>query len=166
MLGDRPAVLAVQPRDHAQHQSSGMPQRLVTSEPRRDPVDHRAKLRPPPIRVYAMSRGGRGNFRCVHKLRTMPRSPPLSAQTRQTTKVTIYGCRAKRQRHPGLRPRDGAIGDLLTPAMATGRPLRAPLQAMRRRPDPHRPHRRRPIRRRHAAPPAAARLAATPTVPD
>jgi hypothetical protein len=30
-----------------------------------------------------MSRGDRGIFRCVHKLRTMPRSPRLPAQTRQ-----------------------------------------------------------------------------------
>ena len=29
-----------------------------------------------------MNRGGRGIFRCIHKLRTMPRSPPLPAQTR------------------------------------------------------------------------------------
>ena len=42
-------------------------------EPRRDPVDHRAELGPPPIRVYAVSRGDRGSSRCPHKLRTMPR---------------------------------------------------------------------------------------------
>ena len=30
-----------------------------------------------------MSRGDRGVFRCLHKLRTMPRSPRLPAQTRQ-----------------------------------------------------------------------------------
>ena len=48
-----------------------------------------AVTRPPPIRVYAMSRGDRGIFSCLHKLRTMPRSPPLPAQTRPTTQVEL-----------------------------------------------------------------------------
>jgi hypothetical protein len=56
---------------------SGMPQRLIPGKPRRDPLDHCAELGPPPIRGYAMSRGGRGKFRCIHKPRTMPR-PLLS----------------------------------------------------------------------------------------
>jgi len=43
-----------------------------------------------------VSHGDRGNFRCLHKPRTMPRSPPLPAQTRHTTKITIYGCSKKR----------------------------------------------------------------------
>jgi hypothetical protein len=60
-----------------------MPQRLVTTETRRDAIQHRRELSPPPMRVYAMSRGDRGVFRCCHKLRTMPRSPRLPAQTRQ-----------------------------------------------------------------------------------
>ena len=63
--------------------SAACRKRLVPGKPRRDPVDHRRELRPPPIRVYAMSRGDRGVFSCLHKLRTMPRSPPLPAQTRQ-----------------------------------------------------------------------------------
>jgi len=72
-----------------------MPQRFIPGKPRSDPVDHRAELGPPPIGVYAMSRGDRGSFRCLHKPRTMPRSPPLPAQTRHTTKITIYGCSTK-----------------------------------------------------------------------
>src|SRR6187200_3667915 len=92
VLGDRPTVLAIQTRHHAQHQARRVTQRLVAGKPRRDPIDHRAKLNPPPIRVYAVSHGDRGNFRCLHKPRTMPRSPPLPAQTRHTTKITIYGC--------------------------------------------------------------------------
>jgi hypothetical protein len=43
-----------------------------------------------------MSRGDRGVFRCVHKLRTMPRSPPLPAQTRQNTRIPNYGCSTSR----------------------------------------------------------------------
>jgi len=39
-----------------------------------------------------MSRGDRGQFWSLHKPRTMPRSPPLPAQTRPTTAVTNYGC--------------------------------------------------------------------------
>ena len=74
-----------------------MAQRLVAGKPRSDPIDHRAKLGPPPIRVYAVSSGDRGNFRCLHKPRTMPRSPPLPAQTRHTTKITIYGCSTSRR---------------------------------------------------------------------
>ena len=59
MLGDRPAVLAIQARKHPQHQPGGMPQRLVPSETWRDPVDHRAERCRPTIRVYAMRRGHR-----------------------------------------------------------------------------------------------------------
>src|SRR6185369_17919801 len=87
-----PAILAVQARDRAKHQLGGMSQRLITGKTRRDPFDHRRELRPPPIRVYAVSRGDRGNFSCLHKHRTMPRSPPLPAQTRPTTQVTNYCC--------------------------------------------------------------------------
>ena len=62
VFGDRPAILAVQARDHPSHQLGGMAQRFVAGKTRRDPVDHRRELRPPPIRVYAMSRGDRGQF--------------------------------------------------------------------------------------------------------
>src|SRR4029077_197847 len=97
-FGDRPAILAVQPRNHPEHQLTGMAQGFITGKSRRDPVDHRRELGPPPIRVYAMSRGDRGIFRCVHKLRTMPRSPPLPAQTRQKTRIPNYGCSTRRLR--------------------------------------------------------------------
>jgi hypothetical protein len=83
MLGDRPAILAIQARDHPGHQLARMAQRLVPGKTRRDPIQHRRELRLPPIRVYAMSRGDGGIFRCLHKLRTMPRSPRLPAPTRQ-----------------------------------------------------------------------------------
>jgi hypothetical protein len=74
-----------------------MPQRLAAGETRRDPVDHCRELHLPPIWVYAMSRGDRSIFGCLHKPRTMPRSPLLPAQTRQhqqsrTTAAVI--CRA------------------------------------------------------------------------
>ena len=62
VLGDGPAILAVQTRDHPGHQLSGMAQRFVAAKAWRDPIDHRRELRPPPRTVYAMSRGGRGNF--------------------------------------------------------------------------------------------------------
>ncbi|PHO24129.1 hypothetical protein B6F28_21205 [Mycobacterium tuberculosis variant bovis] len=60
MLGDGPAILAVQARNHPGHEFTGMAQRLVPGETRRDPIQHRRELRLPPIRVYAMSRGDRG----------------------------------------------------------------------------------------------------------
>ena len=76
VLGDGPAILAVQARDHPSHQLAGMPKRFVATKSRRDAIQDRRELRVPPIRVYAMSRGDRGIFGCLHKLRTMPRSPP------------------------------------------------------------------------------------------
>jgi hypothetical protein len=92
VLGDRPAILAVQPRDHPRHEFCGMPQRFVAGETRRDPINHRRELSPPPINVYAMSRGDRGQLWIRHKPITMPRSPPLPAQTRPTTPGANYGC--------------------------------------------------------------------------
>ena len=92
VLGDRPAILAIQPRDHPEHQLGRMPQRLIPGKTRRDPINHRRELSPPPIRVYAMGRGDRGQFWSLHKPRTLPRSPPLPVKTRQTTTVTNYGC--------------------------------------------------------------------------
>src|SRR4029453_1345425 len=62
----------------------------ITGKTRGDPVDHRRDLRPPPIRVYAVSRGDRGNLSSLHKHRTMPRSPPLPPHTRPTTQATKY----------------------------------------------------------------------------
>lgn len=76
VLGDRPAILAIQTRDHARHQLTGMTQRLMAGEPRRDPIQHSGELGPPPVRVYAGNRGDRGILRSCHKLTTMPRSPP------------------------------------------------------------------------------------------
>ena len=57
VLGDRPAILAVQARDHPGHQCTGMAQQFVTGKTRRDAIQNRRELRLPPIRVYAMSRG-------------------------------------------------------------------------------------------------------------
>src|ERR1700681_3210393 len=88
-LGQRPAILAPQIRDQPQHQRTRVTQGLTPGEPRRDPVHNLIESRLPSINVYAMNRGGRGNFRCLHKLRTMPRSPPQPAQTRRHP---IYGC--------------------------------------------------------------------------
>ena len=92
VLGDGPAILAVQARDHPQDELAGMPQGFVAGESRRNPVDHRRVLGPPPIGVYAVNRGDRGQFYCLHKHRTMPRSPPRAAQTRPEPPAPIYGC--------------------------------------------------------------------------
>src|SRR6476659_4107908 len=92
VLGDRPAILAILPRDHPAHQLGRMPQRLIPGKSLRDRNNHRRELSPPPIRVYAMGRGDRGQFWSLHKPRTLPRSPPLPVKTRQTTTVTNYGC--------------------------------------------------------------------------
>jgi len=46
----------------------------------------------PSVRVYAVNRGDRGVFGCLHKLWTMPRSPLWPAQTRRVPPVPIYGC--------------------------------------------------------------------------
>jgi hypothetical protein len=54
VLGDRPAVLAFQPRQHPQHQPACVPQRLIRREARRDPIDHRAVRHPPPVRIYPL----------------------------------------------------------------------------------------------------------------
>src|SRR6478736_7796150 len=97
MLGDGPAILAVQPRDHPSHQFTGTPKWFVATKSWRDAIQDRRELRAPPIRVYAMSRGDRGVFRCIHKLRTMPRSPPLPAQTRQKPRIPNYGCSTSRR---------------------------------------------------------------------
>ena len=48
------------PGDHPQDELTGMPQGFVTGEARRDPVEHRRVLGPPPIGVYAVNRGDRG----------------------------------------------------------------------------------------------------------
>jgi len=60
LLRDRPAVLAVQPGQHPEHQSARVPQRLVPRKPRLDTIQHRAVRHPPTRRIYAMSRGHRG----------------------------------------------------------------------------------------------------------
>src|SRR6476660_9945799 len=78
-----------------------MAQVFVTGKPRRDPINHRRELSPPPIRVYAMGRGDRGQFWSLHKPRTLPRSPPLPVKTRQTTTVTNYGCSTSSTRVEG-----------------------------------------------------------------
>jgi hypothetical protein len=51
MLGDGPAILAVQTRDHPGHQFTGMAQGLVTTKARRDAIQDRRELRLPPDRV-------------------------------------------------------------------------------------------------------------------
>ena len=77
-------------RHHRQDELTGMPQGFVTGEARRDPLEHRRVLGPPPIGVYAMNRGDRGQFYCLHKHRTMPRSPLWPAQTRPEPLAPIY----------------------------------------------------------------------------
>jgi hypothetical protein len=103
MLGDRPAILTIQPGQHAQHQPGGVPQRLVAGEARLNPVQHRAERLMPPDRIYAMSRGHRGETVVPHKHRTLARWPPHLQQKRRptsasTSKITIYGCSTRR--HP------------------------------------------------------------------
>jgi hypothetical protein len=41
VLSDRPTVLAIQTRQHAQHQARRVAQRLVAGKTRRDPIDAR-----------------------------------------------------------------------------------------------------------------------------
>ena len=88
-FGQCPAVLTAQIRKQTQHQRARVPQRLTPGEPRRDPIQHLVEARTPPIDVYAMSRGDRSVFCCLHKLRRMLRSPPRTAQTRR--RASIYG---------------------------------------------------------------------------
>lgn len=57
MLGDRPAVLALQRRDKPRAQVRRTSQRLTPGEPARDPSQRGPELRTPPISVYAVSRG-------------------------------------------------------------------------------------------------------------
>jgi hypothetical protein len=83
MLGDRPAVLAIQPGQHPQHQRGRMPHRLVTSEPPRDPIKHRAERRLPPARIYAVRRGHRGVLVAPHKKRMLA---PVAAQIEAATR--------------------------------------------------------------------------------
>ena len=67
VLGDGPAIFAVQASNHPGQQLARMPQRLGAGGSRRDPIQDRRELRLPPIRVYAMNRGDRGIFYCLHK---------------------------------------------------------------------------------------------------
>jgi hypothetical protein len=73
VLGDRPAVLAVQPGQQPQHQPGRVPQRLVTGEPRRDAINHRAERRPPTVRIYPVCHGYRGVSVVPHKHRMIAR---------------------------------------------------------------------------------------------
>ena len=108
VLGDRPAVLAVQPRHHALDQPGGMPQRLVAGEPRRDQIDHLGERSLPPINRYAVCRGHRRGVFCPHKQPMLTRWPHPHPMTRRTDQpsshatpgapVTIYDCRTRRER--------------------------------------------------------------------
>jgi len=69
MLGDRPAVLAIQAGQQPEHQRPGMPQRLAPGEPRRDPIQQRAEPIRPAVRIYPGSRGQRGVRCCLHNHR-------------------------------------------------------------------------------------------------
>ena len=91
-LGQRPTILLPDIRDQPQHQRASVAQRLASREPPRDPIHHLIEATPPPINVYPVCRGGCGiiTFDSSHKLRTMPQSPPLPAQTRR--QPSIYGC--------------------------------------------------------------------------
>ena len=102
VLGDRPAVLAVQPREHPLHQPGRVTQRLVPSEPRRDPIDHLTECVLPHVNIYAVSRGHRRSFFVTHKHGMLMRWPlPMPtthprrrvALTASASQVTIYGCR-------------------------------------------------------------------------
>ncbi len=59
-LGQRPTVLAPQIRHQPQHQRPGIAQRLAPNKPRRDTIKDFVKPCTPTIKIYAMSRGGRG----------------------------------------------------------------------------------------------------------
>jgi len=98
LLRDRPAVLAVQPGQHAKHQPAGVPQRLVAREPRLDAIQHHAVRRPPTLRIYAMSRGHRGDLFVPHKQGMLAWWPRSASQKRwpsapSAPKISNYGCR-------------------------------------------------------------------------
>ena len=82
MFGDRPTVLAVQTRHHPEHQPGSVPQRLVAAESGSDPIDQRAELGPPSVRIYPVSRGHRGDLVVPHKQRILARWPPTPTDTR------------------------------------------------------------------------------------
>src|SRR6478752_7960105 len=108
MFGDRPTVLAVQTRHHPEHQPGSVPQRLVAAESGSDPIDQRAELSPPSVRIYPVSRDHRGDLVVPHKQRILARWPPTtptdtlrSAKTNQiatcAAKITNYGCSTNRE---------------------------------------------------------------------
>ena len=112
VLGDGPAILAVQARDHPGHQLAGMPQGLVAGETRRDPIDHRRELRPPPIRVYAMNRGDRGIFSCLHKLEQCRGHRPDQRRHARIPPAPIYGCSTRQANVLAALPKSAHSGAL------------------------------------------------------
>jgi hypothetical protein len=62
-----------------------------------------------PIRGYAMSRDDRGNFRCIHKPRTMPR--PLLSVGNVAASPRLHYCADREMRLPEGCGVDGDGGD-------------------------------------------------------
>ena len=58
------------------------PQGLTPDEPRRDPIQNLIESRLPSINVYAMNRGGRGNFRVSSQT---PNDAAVTASTSANT---------------------------------------------------------------------------------
>jgi len=94
VLGDPPAVLALQRRQHTQHQPRHMPQRLLASQPRLDHVQDAGERLTPPIWIYPVGRGHRGDsvVRYKHRMLTRwPRRIPTPHRTR--SKLTGHDLR-------------------------------------------------------------------------
>ena len=67
MLGDRPAVLARQLRQQAQHERPGPAPRLHPAEPAPGPGQQLVKYAQPPAGIYARASGHQKIFTCRHK---------------------------------------------------------------------------------------------------
>src|SRR6185312_16100395 len=111
MFGDRPTVLAVQTRHHPEHQPGSVPQRLVAAESGSDPVDQRAELGPPSVRIYPVSRGHRGDLVVPHKQRILARWPPTP---------TEHALISENEPNRNLRSEDHELGGSGAGAVANG----------------------------------------------
>src|SRR6476660_10132232 len=86
LLGDRPADLAIQLGQQAQHQRCRVPSWLASGEPPTDPVQHLTEAAPPFGGVYAVRRGHRGVFVVRHK--HLDDRPVAALTSANTPKIT------------------------------------------------------------------------------
>jgi hypothetical protein len=67
VLGDRPAILARQPGQQAQHERPRPPPRLHPAEPAPDPQHQLIEHAQPTAGAYAVASGHRKVITCLHK---------------------------------------------------------------------------------------------------